>query len=110
MGEVAVVLFDLVVAPVGFTPTGGGEDGAIVMDPNDPSYVPPTGTGSNGGKPQGYVGPDGTIYSDPGGTIPCGNCNAGAGLPVNVDTTTTPTVDPGTGEPTTGGGTTYSTY
>lgn len=99
------------VGPAGFgVPSSGGADASVSYPPGDPRNPPPTGPNSTSGQPQGYVGTDGRIYSDPAGTIPCGLCNAGAGVPVNVDLTTTPTVDPVTGEPTSGGGTTYSTY
>lgn len=55
LGEVAIVYFDLVVGPAGFgTPTGGGADGMVVLDPSNPGAPAPTGSGANGGRPVGY--------------------------------------------------------
>lgn len=79
-------MFDLVVAPAGFTPSGGGSDGMIVMDPSNPSYVPPTGSSSGSGKPVGYFNPaTGLTYSDPGGTQVCGNCRTDTSTQTNSD-------------------------
>jgi hypothetical protein len=111
MGEVAIVMFDLVVGPAGFgAPSGGGSDAALTYPLGDPRNPPPTGSSSSSGKPQGYVGPDGTVYSDPAGTIPCGNCNAGAGLTVNVTTNIPGEVSTTDETTTTTGGSVHNSY
>jgi hypothetical protein len=91
LGEVAVVMFDLVVAPVGFAPSGGGSSGMVVMDPNNPSAPAPTGSSANGGRPVGYYNPaTGQITTDAQGTIPCGNCTGGPNGPQTNDTSNEP--------------------
>jgi hypothetical protein len=85
LGEVAVVMFDLVVAPVGQTPSGGGADGQASYPPGDPRNPPPTGSSSRSGQPAGYYNPvTGLTYSDPAGTQVCGNCTTDTSTQVNV--------------------------
>jgi hypothetical protein len=101
LGEVAVMTFDLVVAPVGFTPSGGGSSGEGVGSPGDPGYIPPTGSGSSSGKPVGYYNPvTGLTYSDPAGTEPCGTCRTDPGTQVNSTEPTTTNDTPSTTETT----------
>ena len=100
LGEVAVVTFDLVVAPAGFAPSGGGTSGMTVMDPSNPGAPLPSGPSAGSGHPQGYLNPaTGVITSDPQGNNPCGNCATGAGMQVNVSGGE-PTSAPATGNDT----------
>ena len=93
LGEVAIVYFDLVVAPVGVTPSGGGTSGMTVMDPGNPGAPIPTGPNASAGHPQGYFNPaTGLTYSDPGGTQVCGNCSTDTSTQVNM--TGNPDPDP----------------
>jgi hypothetical protein len=57
LGEVAIVMFDLVVAPVGQAPSGGGSDASQAYPPGDPRNPPPTGSASRSGQPIGYYNP-----------------------------------------------------
>jgi hypothetical protein len=100
LGEVAIVYFDLVVGPAGFgTPSGGGEVNMGVLQPGDPTYVPPTGSGASRGKPMGYVGKDGQLYSTPDGTgSPCDCISDGTKTNDNNDDGNNPTSTPGRSE------------
>jgi hypothetical protein len=82
LGEVAVVLFDLVVAPAGNSASGGGTSGMSVYTTGT---IDPTGPNASSGRPQGYTDPStGLVYANPEMTVACGTCNTSAGLVVNV--------------------------
>lgn len=106
LGEVSYEYFTLVVAPAGFSASGGGSQGSTLYPLGTPGL--PAGNSSGGSsQPQGYYNPvTGLVTSDPAGTIPCGTCNISAGLTVNSDSTasTPAAIPPATGDDNNGNG------
>lgn len=101
LGEVAIVYFDLVVAPVGFAPSGGGSDSQLSYPAGDPRNSPPTGSSSTSGQPMGYFNPaTGLTYTTPDGTDDCARCSMDPGTQVNAGGDP----DPANSSPTTGVG------
>jgi hypothetical protein len=104
--EVSYEYFTLVVAPAGFTATGGGSSGEASYPLGTPGL--PCGNSSGGGssKPLGYYNPvTGVTSANPDGTGTC-DCRTDTTQTVNAasdGTDNTPTPTPATGGDDNGG-------
>lgn len=83
LGEVSYAHFTLSVAPAGFTPSGGGADGAILLPPGTPG-VPTGGNSGGSSRPVGYTNPNtGVVSANPDGTGDCNGCWSDSTLTTN---------------------------